>query len=302
MQILKKVTVVLITLLLGSSFAFAKCKDPKQLRFSIIPTEESSFELDLYKPVLNKLKANTGKRIEFYMPTSYASVAEALIGGFVDVAVLGPYGYITAKKQDPSIEVFATYAKKKGFMQKEGPGYESVLITKKGSKFTTEKSLKGTTVGHADPGSTSGDLIPRVVWAAQHMKTDADKFWKRVVYTGGHDLTTLAVHSGKVDAGFVASHRFDNVVSKGQVKLEDFNILWRSPAVPQDPFVYSGKLCDPIKKAIRDTFLDLGNDPSAQKFLANLKSARFVAMTDKDYDVIRTLAKAKADFKKKNKK
>jgi phosphonate transport system substrate-binding protein len=302
MQILKKVTVVLITLLLGSSFAFAKCKDPKQLRFSIIPTEESSFELDLYKPVLNKLKANTGKRIEFYMPTSYASVAEALIGGFVDVAVLGPYGYITAKKQDPSIEVFATYAKKKGFMQKEGPGYESVLITKKGSKFTTEKSLKGTTVGHADPGSTSGDLIPRVVWAQQHMKTDADKFWKRVVYTGGHDLTTLAVHSGKVDAGFVASHRFDNVVSKGQVKLEDFNILWRSPAVPQDPFVYSGKLCDPIKKAIRDTFLDLGNDPSAQKFLANLKSARFVAMTDKDYDVIRTLAKAKADFKKKNKK
>jgi len=302
MQILKKVTVVLITLLLGSSFAFAKCKDPKQLRFSFIHTEESSFELDLYKPVLNKLKANTGKRIEFYMPTSYASVAEALIGGFVDVAVLGPYGYITAKKQDPSIEVFATYAKKKGFMQKEGPGYESVLITKKGSKFTTEKSLKGTTVGHADPGSTSGDLIPRVVWAAQHMKTDADKFWKRVVYTGGHDLTTLAVHSGKVDAGFVASHRFDNVVSKGQVKLEDFNILWRSPAVPQDPFVYSGKLCDPIKKAIRDTFLDLGNDPSAQKFLANLKSARFVAMTDKDYDVIRTLAKAKADFKKKNKK
>ena len=47
------------------------------------------------------------------MPTSYASVAEALIGGFVDVAVLGPYGYITAKKKDKSIEVFATYAKKK---------------------------------------------------------------------------------------------------------------------------------------------------------------------------------------------
>ena len=186
-------------------------------------------------------------------------------------------------------------------MQKEGPGYESVLITKKGSKYTTQKSLKGTTVGHADPGSTSGDLIPRVVWAPS-MKTDADKFWKKIVYTGGHDLTTLAVHSGKIDAGFVASHRFDNVVAKGKVKLSDFNILWRSPAVPQDPFVYSGKLCDPIKKAIRSTFLDLGNDPGAKKFLDNLKSSKFVAMTDKDYDVIRTLAKAKAEFKKKKKK
>ena len=47
------------------------------------------------------------------MPTSYASVAEALIGGFVDVAVLGPYGYITAKKKDKSIEVLQHTQKRK---------------------------------------------------------------------------------------------------------------------------------------------------------------------------------------------
>ncbi len=107
MQLIKKTLVLFTVFLLGTEFAYsATCKNPKQLRFSIIPTEESSFELDLYRPVLKKLKANTGKKIEFYMPTSYASVAEALIGGFVDVAVLGPYGYITAKKKDKSIEVF----------------------------------------------------------------------------------------------------------------------------------------------------------------------------------------------------
>ena len=44
--------------------------------------------------------------------------------------------------------------RRKRLHAKEGPGYESVLITKKGSKFTTQKSLKGATVGHADPGST----------------------------------------------------------------------------------------------------------------------------------------------------
>ena len=89
MQFKKKLAVVLFSLLLGTNFAYAKCNDPKQLRFSIIPTEESSFEIDLYKPIITKLKANTGKNIEFYMPTSYASVAEALLGGFVDIAVLG---------------------------------------------------------------------------------------------------------------------------------------------------------------------------------------------------------------------
>ena len=95
MHILKRVLVFFTIFLLGTNFAYSKCKDPKQLRFSIIPTEESSFELDLYRPLLEKLKSNTGKSIEFYMPTSYASVAEALIGGFVDVAVLGPYGSVS---------------------------------------------------------------------------------------------------------------------------------------------------------------------------------------------------------------
>ena len=69
------------------------------LRFSIIPTQESVRELTLYKPVLDLLSKNTGKKIEFYMPTSYSSVVEALLGKWVDVAVLGPESYVIAKNQ-----------------------------------------------------------------------------------------------------------------------------------------------------------------------------------------------------------
>ena len=65
------------------------------------------------------------------MPTSYASVAEALIGGFVDLAVLGPYGYITAKKEDKSIEVFATYAKERLYAKRGSGLSNQFLITKR---------------------------------------------------------------------------------------------------------------------------------------------------------------------------
>ena len=54
MQIMKKILVLFVAFFLGTNFAYSKCKDPKQLRFSIIPTEESSFELDLYRPVFKK--------------------------------------------------------------------------------------------------------------------------------------------------------------------------------------------------------------------------------------------------------
>ena len=105
--------------------------------FSIVPAMETMQDLALYEPVLKHLKNVTGKEINFYMPTSRASVIEAMMNKFVDIAVHGPYSYIIANEKDKNIEVFCTYAKKAGIVAEEGPGYKCVIITKKGSKFTT---------------------------------------------------------------------------------------------------------------------------------------------------------------------
>ncbi|MAN81521.1 MAG: phosphonate ABC transporter substrate-binding protein [Rhodospirillaceae bacterium] len=276
----------------------AECENPDELTFAIIPTEETVAELQLYKPVTDRMAKLTGKKIQFFMPTSYASVVEGLLSKFVDVAVLGPYTYVIANSKDPNVEVFATYAKKKGHMQEEGPGYKAALISKKGSKFTSIESLKGSTLALADPGSTSGNLMPRVVFS-KVVNMDIDKFFGKVIYSGSHELSAVAVLKGKVDAAFVATHRFDNVVNKGEAKLEDVNILWESKPIPQDPFVYRKPLCEDIKKNVRETFLGLDKEPGAKKFLANVKSNKFVPMSSEDYDIIRDLKAAKDARKKK---
>lgn len=276
----------------GQVLAQEDCLNPDALTFAIIPTEETVAELQLYKPVTDRMAELTGKKIQFFMPTSYASVVEGMLSGFVHVGVLGPYTYVIANSKDPNIEVFATYAKRPGHLQEEGPGYRGVLVTKKGSKFTTIESLKGAVLGLTDPGSTSGNLMPRVVFS-KIIGMSLDDYFSKVVYTGSHELSTVAVDQGKVDAAFVATHRFDNVIDKGEVELDDFNVLWKSDPIPQDPFVYLNTLCDDIKKNIEDTFLGLDDQPGAKKFLDNVKSNKFVRMTSSDYDIIRALKKAK---------
>jgi len=277
----------------------ADCENPDALTFAIVPTEESVAELTLYKPVTDRMAKLTGKKIQFFMPTSYASVVEGMLSKFVDVAVLGPYAYVIANEKDPTVEVFATYAKKKGVMQQEGPGYQAALISKKGSKFTTIESLKGATVGLTDPGSTSGELLPNVVFS-KVVGMDIGKYFGKTPYTGSHELSTVAVMKGTVDAAFVATHRFDNVVAKGEASLDAVNILWMSKPIPQDPFVYRNTLCEPLKAKIRETFLGLSTEPAAKKFLANVKSEKFVPMSSEDYDIIRDLKKAKDKLKKKS--
>jgi phosphonate transport system substrate-binding protein len=270
----------------------AECKNPNALVFSIIPTEETTQELNLYKPLIDQLKKNTGKKIEFYMPTSYASVVQALANGWVQLGVLGPESYVIAKKKDPNLEVFTTYSKQKGHFQEEGPGYRSVLITTKASGLDSIAKLKGKILGLVEPASTSGDLIPRAIFAMQALHEPLKEYFSKVVYTGGHDLSTLAVKEGRVDAAFVATHRFDNVVDRGLVKPEAFNVLWKSALIPEDPFVYRGDLCPDLKGKIRDTFFNLKDTPDGKKLLDNLHSVAFVPIADAAYDVVREAEKS----------
>lgn len=293
-RLMKRLLTIGLATGLGTTSVVAQdCVDPDQLVFSIIPTEETTQELNLYQSVLTRLKENTGKNIDFFMPTSYASVIEGMINGWVHVGVHGPNSYIIAKEKDPSLEVFATYAKKKGHLQEEGPGYRAALIVRADSEFDSIDSLEGSVVGLTDPASTSGNLLPRVVFKKEIGGTDLDDYFSKVVYTGSHDLSTLAVKEGRVDAAFVATHRFDNVIDRDLATMDEFRVLWESPVIPQDPFVYDSDLCEPIKEAIRNTFLTLHEKEDAQAFLDNINSAKFVAMSDEDYDIIRELAAAK---------
>lgn len=297
MKLLKMVAVSLMAA--GASISYSagalaqECKDPETLVFSIIPTEETTQELDIYAPLLAALKEKTGKPVEFFMPTSYASVIEGMVNGWVQIGVHGPNSYVLAKEKDPKLEVFATYTKTKGHFQEEGPGYRAVLLVKADSKFDSIESLKGSVVGLADPASTSGNLLPRMVFGDKiGTGPELEKYFSKVVYTGGHDQSALAVKEGRVDDAFVATHRLDNVIDRGLATPEDYRVLWQSDIIPQDPMVYRGDLCEPIKAAIRDAFLTLHDNPEAKPFFNGIKSTKFVPMKDSDYDIIRKLVAA----------
>ena len=183
--------------------------------------------------------------------------------------------------------MFATYFKKQNGIQDAGPGYKSLFISRKDSKYTTIESTRGAVMLLVDPASTSGALIPEAVFAQKVIKTPLKQYFSRVAFSGGHDLSTLAIEDGKVDVAFVASHRFMNVIASGKARLADFNILWSSPLLPQDPFVFRNTLCGPLKDKIVQTFTTLESNPEGVKFLANVDSERFVRMSDADYNIIR---------------
>ena len=74
----------------------------------MVPTEETVAELELYKPVTDRMAAETGKKIEFFMPTSYASVVEGMLesGGWpltVDEETLAEANRIARRETDANV-------------------------------------------------------------------------------------------------------------------------------------------------------------------------------------------------------
>ncbi|MFQ5765470.1 MAG: phosphate/phosphite/phosphonate ABC transporter substrate-binding protein, partial [Rhodospirillales bacterium] len=207
----------------------------------------------------------------------------------IDVALLGPFSYVLATTQAP-VEAFAITVTAKTMQ----PGYHSVIITQKDSPIKSLQDIRGHTYAFVDPGSTSGYMVPSAFFVEAGITPEKD--FKEVMYSGGHDASIVAVAEGKVEAASVADRILERAFAKGLAKRDQIKVIWQSDLIPNNPMLYRKNLPEKLKKKIREAFYGFKNMPFGEMGTV----ARFDPATDKDYDVIRTIARAlKLDLTKK---
>lgn len=284
--------------------AQSKGSDPIELTFSVVPEELGAMSAVMYEPFIKYIAQKTGKKVAFYMTTSYAAEVEAMISGFIDIASFGPASYVLAVTRDPNIEVFAVKNTKPGVIRKGGPGYNGCLITKAGGKYDSIEKLRGATLALTDPASTSGYFLPKVFFTEEKLKGEPlEKYFGKIVWTGTHDAAMLAVYEGRTDAAFTNDGNIETAIAAGLVKKEWYNYLWWSKTVPTDPWVFRKNLKPEIKDKIKEAFFTFkpGKIEGADKFWNSYIGIEFMEQLDATYDVIRKLIEAKEKMEKEKK-
>jgi phosphonate transport system substrate-binding protein len=280
-----------------------KCKDPEALTYAAMSQERAPVVAKRVEPMLNYIEKVTGKKVEFYQTTSYAAQAEAMLGGFGEIANFGPFAYVLATEKSPNIEVFATYINK-GMPEHYipgGPKYVGLLVSKKGSRYDSTAKIKGAVAGFPDPGSTSGWLVPNVLFTKTELGGESlESYFSKLVFTGSHDANLLAVLEGRIDVAFTWDSAPFRLWKRGEMgrPADVLNLLWTSPDIPLDPYSYPKDLCSEIKENIKKAFLTWHEQPESKDFFEAIGAIKFVEMKDKDYDVIRDLYEAKKKLKK----
>lgn len=263
-------------LALGASQVWAKDK----LTIGLIPSEDSQAMIESSKQVLDDLQAKIGMPVVPFVATDYNGIIEALRSGKLDVAYLGPFSYVLATSV-ADVEAFSVAVTKKTGQS----AYKSVILARKDSGIHSLADLKGHTFAFVDPSSASGHLFPKA--GLEQAGFAPDSLFKRVIFSGSHDASILAVENNKVDAAAVADRIFASAVAKGVVKQDDFEIVWSSKPIPESPMVWRKALDPELKKKVADALASIKDVPWGDQGVLN----GFQPTTDASYDVVRDTAK-----------
>jgi phosphonate transport system substrate-binding protein len=257
-----------------------KWKNPGTLVFTYTPVEDPAVYEDIFRPFLAHLGQCTGKKIVYFPVQSNAAEIEAMRSGRLHVGGFstGPTGFAVNLAGAVPFAV-------KGF-EKEFQGYRLIMIVKKDSPYQKLADLKGKKVAHTSPSSNSGNLAPRVLFPPEGLVPDTDY---KVLYSGKHDQSVMGVNSGDYDAAPVASDVFNRMAERGQVKKEDFRIIFQSPIFPTSSFAYAHDLAPDLAKKVVQCFYDYRFTPEMQKAFAG--ADRFFPVNYKDdWGVVRKVA------------
>jgi len=275
---MKKLASALMSVLLAAVCSIGHASsnpDPETLKVALLPDENASTVIKNNKPLEIYLEKELGKKIELVVTTDYSSMIEAMRHGRIDMAYFGPLSYVLAK-QKSDIEPFAA------MKQKGSTTYQSVLIANTGAGIAKISDIVNKDVAYGDKASTSSHLIPKSILAENGLKAGENY---REHFVGAHDAVAMAVQNGHAQAGGLSKPIFESLVQRGLVDPNKVKVLAESKPYPQYPWTMRSNLKPELKEKIRAAFLNL-KDPEVLK---PFKADGFGPISDKDYDVVRSL-------------
>lgn len=291
---LRKAAVTTLALTLGTSTLLAAGnsengpkKWPKKLVFGVIPVAGSTSMKENFGPLTDYLTNTLGVEVEMKLAGDYTGIITGMAHGHIDFAYLGPKSYVEAARRANAEALVVEVDGESGL-----PGYVGTIITKKGSGLKTLADIKGKKWAFTSSQSTSGTLVPTVMFSKKGI--DPKKYFSKVVYSGGHEASILAVKAGNVDAASTNNLDFNRGLGK-QWKKDDFNVIYTSDLIPGAPVAVKKDFPASLKMAIKGAMVSY-KDPEGLK---RLKNKGFIPGDDSVYNPVRELIELKKKLKAK---
>ena len=249
--------------------SYATVTDRNTLSFGVVPQQSATTLAGLWTPVLEKLSAATGYRVEFKTAPDIPEFERRLARGEYDMAYMNPYHY-TVFHEHPGYRAFA---KEKDTLLK------GILVVRSDSPYKELGDLANKTLAFPSPAAFAASMITRANLQSRSIPFEAK-------YVSSHDSVYRSIAKGLYAAGGGVTRTFNAMNNETRAQLR---VLWMSPGYTPHAFAAHPRLDSVVVDKIQTGIVDLSNTEEGKALLAKLNFHGITYASDGEWNDIRSM-------------
>lgn len=234
----------------------------------------------VWEPVYKAVADKVGANLTLTVANDWAGIATALANEQIDVAQMGPWGYILAKVRGEA-RIINT-------MLVNGiPTYKAIIVARPGltiAKFPDD--ARGKSMQMLDVGSTSGWLVPTHFLRSKGLEPKT--FFGRYAEGASAAAAQMATVNGQVDLATGWDTHRNTMIRNGTIQPTSNTVVWESDPLPNECVVVSKSFPQDRATALGAALAGLSDD---EKKLLPWPYTGFVTATHAPYEVLEKMGR-----------
>ncbi len=242
-----------------SAPAIVRAKKRPVIRVGLGPQQPTQADTKrVWEPVYKMICDQIGADLELRVANDWAGISVALATQQIDVAQMGPWGYVLAKKTGEAQAI--------GMLTIQGRDYyKAIVVARPDLKITRfPEDAKGLSMQMLDVGSTSGWLVPTHFLKSKGI--DPKNYFGKYAEGASAAAAQMATVNGQVDLATGWDTHRNTMIRNGQITETSNRVVWESQPLPNEPVVIRSGFDPEMAKRLQAALAGLPADV-AQKML-----------------------------------
>ena len=230
----------------------------------------------VWEPVYKAVVDKVGATLELQVANDWAGIATALANEQIDVAQMGPWGYVLAKVNGGARIINTMLVNGK-------PTYKAIIVGRPGlniAKFPED--AKGLSMQMLDVGSTSGWLVPTYFLKGKGIEPKS--FFGKYAEGASAAAAQMATVNGQVDLATGWDTHRNIMIKNGTIKGDSNIVVWESDPLPNEVVAVRKGMADDMAKKLQQAFAAITNEEIAKQM--PYPYTGYIAGTDAPYEIL----------------
>lgn len=243
--------------------------------FAVHPLHNPTKLIQAYQPLLDYLNANlTGTRLSLEASRDYANFEEKYQNRQPEFLLPNPWQTMQAMRVGYSVIAMAG----------EPKDFKGIFIARKDGGVRQPSDLKGKAVSYPSPTALAACIMPQYFLHTHGVDINKDIENR---YVGSQESSIMNVYMQKTVAGATWPPPWRSFQKDHPAEAAELKVLWETEPLINNSVMVRDDIPAAIRQQVQTLLAGLHESEQGKAILANMETARFIAATDQDYDVVR---------------